>query len=203
MIKIYPWVRLRIMDVIYFNEGIDIVHEHDRRVDLDNFPEIKEELEKQELYLSKYKLQDKDMIDYVYKDGNYVGTGYIFSNKYSRIKGRIYVVFEFSTDFDEQKNFIGKPVCAYYVFRTWVSFHGTSDEYNRFCTDMMKLSEKFQLTLVSTIIEHGIGLPKNPFLEPVFYEKVERFDIDSFIDFMNKIEKISDIYPLYCTQTNR
>lgn len=137
------------------------------------------------------------MIDYMYKDGLYIGTEYLFDsdNEYN-MWGKVSVVSEFS---------LQKYIGSWYIFRTWINFNGSFEEYNKFGKSLIELTRKLPLKLVRKVVR-GRCLnvncpftPDDPFLQPIFYERVEKMDVGSFSKFMNKIEFIAGMdFTLYC-----
>lgn len=169
-------------------------------------PEMFEELEKiRTVNKKRYGLTDIDIWDCrYYKDGLYIGDQYIFTKPNSNIQGIVSIVF---SCIRKKENIDGNLVdknydgFAYYVFRTWI--HNTGDNYTNFCKELVKLSNDLGLTMARQIFKHGIGLPTDVCLEPVFVKKVEKFCVESYIDFLSKIEIISENYFLYATSDIR
>lgn len=217
MFKRAPRVSLKAHEFVTVVEHKERVCDvESNRFDLVSFPDTKQELKKIEDFIKdKYKLVDETIWDCIYiNDGYYIGSEYIFddagfiykddSTYMGMIAGKVSIILKTGI-IDEKKSLHGPTKGCYYVFRTWIASPPNSsyEDYNKFCKKIIQIGIDLGLKMVRSVIPiplvikyGGGGYPIDPYLEPVFIEEKQKFDIKSFQNFMKKIEAIAEKYPL-------
>lgn len=155
---------------------------------------------------SNYGLLDKNIEISVYTGmhgnvhkANVHKVNYINGVRYEldniKIIGEIFIVFMADSRYDYRK----ETISPYYIFRTEIEKIPVDkipcdsiDIYMKFRTGIIELSDALEFKLDK--YEHFLG--RNIYTEPIFYQRQEMIDVNSFRRFIEGIAHIGEIFPL-------